>query len=256
MTPLSRRPDLSVINGAWVKKDPFRGLNSLDMNRGIEHEFCFAVADDMEDEVWRLLQRFRVAHDPHIVPVPHETLLKAFPFVAADWNMSRFGELAFYRNMLLDKARELKPDQAIFVDSDMVPPRGFLDRLRADGKDVCAGMVKTFNNNWDEVYGYGTFREPWFTGLDWRRHHDNEGNLLRVDFANSACLALGWRVLADERAKFEPLWVDFQGAKVLLSEDSSFCRLLGELGYRIWVDELVRCSHLRKTPRGTVWLGA
>ncbi len=252
MVPLSKTSDLSVILGPWLKRDPFQHPR---ISREVQFEFCFAVADEAEADIWHRLLRFRGEHQSWTVTVPHDALRRLFPAVAEEWSRSRFGEIALYRNMLLDEARRVKPDLAVFLDSDIVPPKGFLNLFHGDGKDVCAGVVKTFNNEWKEVLGFGNFVEPFFTDLRWTERVPEE-TLSKVGFANTACMALGWRVLVDERARFEPLWVDYRGEKVLLSEDHSFCNLLYDLGYEIFLDSRIRCSHLRETPQGRRWLQA
>lgn len=249
MTPLPLNPDLDRL--AIVLRHWLNTFKHWQTPSGIG--FCFAVADETEELALMMLRPLRRRFQVSTVPVPHRRLTELYPELAQEWARSRFLEIALYRNMLLDEARRVRPDMAVFLDMDVVPPKDFVKCFAEDGRDVCAGVVKTFNNNWDEVLSFGTFDEPFFTDLHWARQVPKE-SLTKVDFANTACMALGRRVLADEQARFESLWVDYKGEKLLLSEDHAFCRLLTELGYAVYLDSRIRCGHLRETPRGRRWL--
>lgn len=249
LTPLPLNPDLDHV--AIVLRHWLNTFKHWPTPSGVG--FCFAVADETEELVRMMLKPLKSRFQVWTLPVPHRKLTELYPELAQDWVRSRFGEIALYRNMLLDEARRVRPERAVFLDSDVVPPKDFLRLFEAGRKDVCAGAVRTFNNEWRPVLGFGSFRKPFFTGLDWAEQCPFEA-LSRVDFANTACMSLGWRVVADERARFDPVWVDYNGEKVLLSEDHSFSHLLSTLGYEIFLDSRIRCAHLRQTPRGRRWL--
>ena len=255
LTPLSK--DFAKYKFAEILK---KWKNNFDDGTKPKPQFVFAIADTAEAELKEHLKILSSKFEVSTVPVPYDALVKNYPMIQAEWLTNRFGEIALFRNMLLDEARRRHPDMAIFLDADVVPPVYMLDFFHEDFTtiphvNVCGGIVKTFNNNWDVVYGFGDFKQPWFSGLDWAQKVPSM-RLAKVGFANTACLALKWRIIDDDALKFEALPLKFNGEPMVMSEDHSFSHLLSCYGYKIFIDNRVRCDHLRITPSGFRWLTA
>jgi len=174
--------------------------------------------------------------------------LSELPSLRGTWKECRFVELAVYRNVLMDRAKSDGVDFAIFLDNDVVPPSNAIDWFTEDGQDICGGMVKTLNAANEVVFGFGDFREPFFSGLIWASEVPKE-KLSEVGFVNTACMCLSHRALRDKRLRFPIISVPIQGGESrVISEDHAFCHLARSLGYKIFVDNRVKCQHFRLIP--------
>ncbi len=248
MTPLPKDPNPAVILTvlrSWTKM--------AKANKKHEIKFLFALSTESEAQM-RPLLAWLIA-EKQTLPIPQELVEKLFPIVAEQWKISRFPEIAFYRNLLLEQARQDDPDAAVFLDSDVVPPEETPETLSwmehsGHRSPAVAGIVKTYNNDWQEVLGFGQFRKPFFTGLDWAKELPRTV-LTEVDFANTACLALPRTTFQDSDTKFLPVMFD---ETHYVSEDHAFCHRLRQNGYRILVDTRIKCRHLRETQEGLRWL--
>ncbi len=244
MTVLPARPDyyiLARVSKQWVRL--------IAANKQTELSFVFSLPTGIVEVVKQTLP-VPVRQRARFLPLPHETLIKMFPQLSASWGTSRFLEISLYRNMLLEYAKAGRPEMAMFLDGDVVPPDDVFRTFQGKPFDILGGVVRTFNNEWNEVIGAGTFWKPFFTGLDWLSKPP--ATRIRVDFVNCACMALGPSVLKNETLNFEPYPISAE--PYFVSEDHSFCREAMLHGFKVELDGRVRCEHLRATPRGIQWL--
>jgi len=182
MTVLPARPDYYIL--AHVSK---KWVTLIKANKQTELSFVFSLPSGIVDIVKQTLP-VPVRERARFLPVPHETLIKMFSQLRLSWGASRFLEISLYRNMLLEYARAGQPEMAIFLDADVVPPDDAFRIFQEKPFEVLGGIVRTFNNEWNEIIGAGTFRTPFFTGLDWI--YKLPTTRIQVDFVNTACMAL------------------------------------------------------------------
>lgn len=162
-------------------------------------------------------------------------------------NENRFVEIANSRNVLLREARGIGAKHVLFLDSDVGAPACTIERLIDDGKDFVGAVAVTFNNAKEPVLGFGKFKEPFYSGLEWADVLPAE-RLSKVGYMCSICLYLGEHVLKDQRLWF-PMSLEVEGK--MMSEDHAFSKLVSECEYDLWVDSSIQVLHFR----GEVILG-
>jgi len=152
--------------------------------------------------------------------------------------------IAHTRDLLLSRARKLDPDFAIFLDSDiLIGSPDFIDALITWDKDIVGGR---YMRPFPEGLLLATlFFHPYDNNK--RRLKKKHNELLTEVYATSAgCLCLSRKVIQDRRLSFYPV-------PARHSEDFGFCKKARELGYKVYLDGLVRLVHRLSTKRWKSW---
>lgn len=138
------------------------------------------------------------------------------------------------RQLLLTFARRYDPDYAIFLDSDVFPPRILIDRLWSWQKDIVGG-------SYPRLFPQGVFlASKWATAKDneYLLHPRIEKPLDEPWLTSAGCLCLSRKIIQDKRINFYPL---LEGD---ISEDFGFCLKACEMGYKIYLDGTLNLTHL------------
>ena len=132
-----------------------------------------------------------------------------------------------------------------FVDSDVVPPDGALQKLLDHDLPIVAGIYP-MNVNGEKAWSFKTEGEPKVYG-DWRQW----GSKLSEGLMKAT--AIGGSTLLVKREVFEKLKrpcflityrpIDEQGRCYDLGEDEYFSKIAIEAGYDIMVDPSIICKH-------------
>lgn len=176
--------------------------------------------------------------------LPHEVIQTKHSVKPTKKN--RYRRIAKIRQILLDRAKELNPDYAIFIDDDtFIKDSWALDKFTEWGVDIVGGLYLRF-------FPFGIrLASKWF--------HPNYPNpkfkmrkkarvlgLDEVAMTSGGCLCLSRRIIQDNRIHFYPM--EFKEA----SEDFGYCLLARKYGYKIYVDGRVKLAHYIK-PRRKDW---
>ena len=135
----------------------------------------------------------------------------------------------------------------MWIDSDIIfTPKSFQTLLDHD-KDIVSGIYKMKGGqsfatvkDWNEEYfkKNGTFK--FLVDEDVKDKKD----LIEVDYTG-----LGWMLIKKgifekmEYPWFRPLWKNFGGISDFTSEDTAFCLIAKEKGFKIYIDPTVRVGH-------------
>lgn len=142
-------------------------------------------------------------------------------------------------------------DYIMWIDSDIIFTPNDLMKLIKHNKDIVSGLymmddmkhfatVEQMDDNFFIKNGYYKFLS----------YEDikNKKELFSVDYTGFGWILIKFGVF--EKLKypwFKPLFKDFNNGIVEFTmEDVSLCRLLVEIGYKIWIDPTVLVGHEKK----------
>ena len=151
---------------------------------------------------------------------------------------------------------EIKYDYLMWIDSDQVFNVNLFKKLIYANKDIVSGLYKMQNSNsyatvqnWDKDYfkKHGCFEfinEKYIS----ERRKTSDSDLMNVSYTG-----FGWMLVKKgvfeslEYPWFRPLWHTFNNKQEIVSdfssEDVSWCKLVIEKGYKIWVDTTAIVGH-------------
>ena len=203
-------------------------------------KWIFCENNSPDDTIYRLAQFKR----------PHEVLRFWVRRDARHLLETEYDVIGIARQLLLQRARQLDPDWAVFIDADIqVVTPNLLDMLTShDDADIVGGpYLRWYSNpsspnipnlllacNWplpddSAIRSFAQFlagpKMKWDTGL------------LSV---GGGCMALPRRVLQDRRLNFYPVLHPEIGP---CSEDYGYCVAAKKLGYVIGLDASARVMH-------------
>lgn len=169
------------------------------------------------------------------------------------------------RNKLVEEVlgASQRPDYVLFLDSDMTFPDETVSRLLAAGRDVVSGTYFARTDTpIPHAYQYSHTDED---GIVWYRsmsqefrayieaHPDHvkkpgtttlapvEESLIEVDAVGGGCLLIKTEVLEAIVASGQK---PFECYATGGGEDFDFCEKARKLGYKVWVDWGLQCSHI------------
>ena len=142
--------------------------------------------------------------------------------------------IAVMRQFLLQRARHLNPDFALFLDSDIwVLSRDLISRLTRWGNSgIIAGPVTLFNAILGPLLSVRLLAD---------RKPSGHPPLVEVAGAGTGCMMLPRKIIQDRRLNFYPIL-----GHDVYSEDMAYCESAGSLGYKVFVDWSVDLDHLRR----------
>lgn len=147
------------------------------------------------------------------------------------------------RSFGCQRALETGHEYLFFLDDDVIPPPDAIYRLIRHNKDIISGLyyrrqLPVYPVMMREVEGKGP---QWITDA-------KLGDMVEADLVGAGCLLIKRKVLE----VMNPPWFEwkcdpFRFPKLALtdrcSEDYDFCRKARALGFKLFVDTSVQCSH-------------
>ena len=160
---------------------------------------------------------------------------------AMKYCQTRYDLIGIVRQTLLQRARQLDPDYAIFLDADIrVMSRDFIEELTSwPEADIVGGKYL-------REYPQGRMLACLFKSGDpekqfqLRVYPKTTDQLEEIAAMSGGCLRLSRKVLQDRRINFYPVKRDWAGD---VSEDYGYCLEAGLHGYRCWLDNVVELQH-------------
>jgi glycosyltransferase involved in cell wall biosynthesis len=152
------------------------------------------------------------------------------------------------RQVLLEYARKLNPNYAIFIDDDIVIyPPDFVTQITRRHKDVIGAPYL-------RRYPEGTF-----LASKWKRKGKDKlwfkskcKGLQKVYVTSAGCICLSRRIIQDKRVNFHPvIWTE----KLKASEDFSYCIRAHHAGYDVWLDgDINGIGHYAEIDKDKPWM--
>ena len=202
-----------------------------------EPDLYVFLESDSTDRTLEVLDRFHR---------PKEIIQLDFP------NRPKYGYeiIAKVRQRLLERARELGPDYAIYLDSDVrVRSEDLIARLTSWGKEIVgASYLRRM-----PIPGHPEIplviqsffpKENMLSSRD-LRFYKERGPLLEVAVAGAGCLCLSRTVVDDSRLNWVPV--------IKGSEDESWCQKATDAGYKIYLDTTILLDHYIGVKKDKAW---
>jgi len=142
------------------------------------------------------------------------------------------------RQTLLERARKINPDYAIFLDDDVVVfNEGFIDQITGRKKDIVGGPYLR------------DFLEGRHLASKWKRKgmkgiwfKDACMGFQEVYVTSAGCLCLSRKIIQDRRVNFMPItWNE----KEKIAEDFGYCKRAESAGYKVYLDCAIKLGHLQ-----------
>jgi len=171
--------------------------------------------------------------------------------------------IGMVRQFLLQRARQLNPDFAIFLDSDiLVESTDLITRLTTIAPDMIVG------GPYPRVSPTGSVRldalmKP-INNLSWQEANTHRPMPEEVTAVGGGCMCLPRRLIQDTRVNFYPVKTcqyESEELKQLLAkrglpncgEDFSYCFRARALGYSVFLDWSVYLDHLHDGNKTRPW---
>lgn len=156
--------------------------------------------------------------------------------LGSDWH---YQIMAGIRDALIHYAKP--SDYGWCLDSDVIPPSHTIRDFLEDDVDIVGGIVKIPDNYDHFQLGFGYFGPQHYFATEIPSE-----NLAQVGSVNTTCMFLSHKIMNDSRLSFASLVHKGEHGQLIdISEDHSFCLNANLLGYKVWVDTRVKCTHLR-----------
>jgi len=145
------------------------------------------------------------------------------------------------RNTAVRKFLESDAEYMWMLDSDTIPPKGIdtLGALMSHQKKIVGAIVFSFQYN-----------EPFAVVVDYNEEGGyiqspqlkNDKRLISVAATGAACLLVHREVL-EKMGKYWFQTLMNEWGILSWGHDFNFCRKALELGYKVWIDKSIICSH-------------
>ena len=176
-----------------------------------------------------------------------------------------YESVAKNRQKLLDRAREIEPSYALFLDDDVFPHDvDIIDKLTKKKLPIVGGLyIRPFEDKGVFVASKWHLDTPLDElppainlkdlvedakkkGLPYLMFSDCEDKLYEVAGTSAGCMCIRGDVINDEKLNFYPREIDL--VKGGISEDFGYCLIAQKLGYKVYLDGSIRLEHLLPTP--------
>jgi len=192
---------------------------------------------------------------------PHELI--SFKSKSNDIEKDIYKIVAKNRQLLLNRAKEINPKFAIFIDDDVFPDdQNIIKTLISYNSDIDGGAylryfeedIPYIASKWDInaplkqlppiVPGLkNQINEFKKKGNKYLMFYTCENKLYRVAMTSAGCLCLSRKIIQDKRINFFPRKnLNYQD---LISEDFGYCLLAKKFGYEVYLDGDIKLSHLK-----------
>jgi len=154
-----------------------------------------------------------------------------------------YAMIGLVRQFLLEKARKINPDYAIFIDDDIILyDKDFISRITSWKKDICGAP---YLRNYPEGTNLASI---------WKRK-GYKGNWMKrcckgfqeCHLTSAGCMCLTRKIIQDKRFGFYPIiWGEIWGEKkkgFKASEDYGYCLKARAYGYKVYIDCTLRVGH-------------
>jgi len=157
-----------------------------------------------------------------------------------DHSDTRYDVVGGVRQQLLQLSRELNPDYAVFLDSDVWPQtRKLIPQLTRHGKDIVAGPMYRY-------YPQGMFLNCLWHGRNGHKYQyrllpNSLEGLEQVMAVGGGCMCLSRKIIQDHHVNFYPVkrpWLQEE-----CSEDYGYCLDAARFGYECWLDTSIPLKH-------------
>jgi len=179
----------------------------------------------------------KVMHPMHMVPLKQFGITNYFHMLYPKFPICK------NRNEAVMKAKEFDADYILFLDSDMTFPDDIAMQLAKHQLPIVAGMY------WHQSPPH--FPLAYKLDPESGEHHYKHyvyyprDSLFEVDLTGMGCMWVDTKVFDDIKMPyFDYLSTREDGLKNV-TEDVIFCEKVKEAGYSIYMDPMVKCSHLR-----------
>lgn len=149
-----------------------------------------------------------------------------------------YGVIGTVRQILLDRARRLDPDYAIFIDDDVfIGNVDFILRVTSWNKDLVGGPYL-------RKFPEGMFLASKWLNLDRNRRvmpyrlKSRVNGFEEVFMTSAGALCISRRLLQDRRVNFMPILSSED-----TSEDFGYCIRARKAGYKVWIDGTLKMGH-------------
>ncbi len=190
------------------------------------------LENNSNDNTLKMLYDLDVGTEKEIIKI-HTINPKELPFKKA------YDIIAHVRQLLLTRCRQLNPECAIFIDSDIfIKTPDIITGLSMWGEDIVGGaFIRHFPEGphvaslWktdNSEKPYRLYSPEGFRKLNKALHE--------VHLTSTGCLYLSRKIIQDRRVNFFPL-------KKGYSEDFGYCYEARQAGYKIYLDSLTILTH-------------
>lgn len=199
-----------VRNRGWVLP---RHLDALLQQTEVEKEFCYVV-NDCDDNTEDILREYRI---PYII----HNLGKTHGHVRGQYSIRN---IAILRNILLEQFLKSNCEYLFSVDTDVIIPKGSLQQLIDDDKDIISMLIK----NHMHIQAHNIMNDGKHLGKV------PEG-IIPVDLTGAVYLIKRKVIEAGVRYDY-----------MSKGEDFPFCNKAKSLGFEIYCDTRLRPIHAYK----------
>ena len=185
---------------------------------------------------------------PTFETITPETFKSIYGLIKPDGVYTQFDFVKGYdcaraRNLIAKEAIEHGFDYVLMVDSDIVLPSDTLVSFLTDPKDICLGLYPKKNTS-SELVEITKLGERDFTTFFTFGEVDLMSGKFEVHGGGFGCAFI--KVSVFERMVYPFFkYVEYPDGNVL-SEDNYFCNEAAKVGFNIWADPKVHCSHLKR----------
>lgn len=167
-----------------------------------------------------------------------------FPTIKYPYHKDVKVRLAKSRNILREKTINEGYDYMFNLDQDVVPPKDIIERLMSHKKEITTGVYFNKFSRIGKNLTYETKTKPvlWVQSPNHpedlvfvRNDIIAQNKLIRVDLCGTGCILIHRDVL--EKIQFR--WEENETGV----DDSFFCIDAAKLGYKIYADTSIKCTH-------------
>jgi GT2 family glycosyltransferase len=206
----------------------------------------------------------------------HEVITMHFPDDIGKYIESEKWEytvIAQVRQKLFERAKELDPDYAIFIDDDTLPPHDLIQKVIDAKKNILGGCyyrifpeglflaTKFYHplKEYRDKHSYLLTQREFIYDVDKHSDYYKKKHLIDIPFVevpmtSGGCLALSRYVLQHPKMRFypHPMRGDIKAEHLNASEDFGFCLRAIHYGIKVYLHVNIVCRHLfdlRPNPR-------
>ncbi len=142
------------------------------------------------------------------------------------------------RNELVKMALNDNCDYVLFIDSDMLIPRGAIDKLLEMDVDIASGLYFSKGKPYLPVARVQEGDRHFF--LEDFKYND----IMKVAGVGMGCCLIKTKVFKDMKNPYFKLeWREHEGKQYQIAEDLYFCEVARKKGFEVWLNTGVVCGH-------------